>query len=63
MRWPSVRSQPWLDVRESILELPIGEICNALSDDARFARDLRQSSPMSVVLDGAARLEVIRETS
>jgi hypothetical protein len=42
--------------------LPVGVICSVLSDEGQFARDLRQSSPMSVVLDEAERLEVIRET-
>jgi transcriptional regulator with XRE-family HTH domain len=54
---------PWLDVWESILGLPVGVICSVLSDEGQFARDLRQSSPMSVVLDQAERLEVIREMS
>jgi transcriptional regulator with XRE-family HTH domain len=53
---------PWLDVWESILGLPVGVICSVLADDGQFARDLRQSSPMSVVLDESERLEVIRET-
>ena len=52
----------WLDVWESILRLPIGVVCSLLADEGRFARDLRQSSPMSVVLDESERLEVIRET-
>ena len=52
----------WLDVWESILGLPIGVVCSLLADEGQFARDLRQSSPMSVVLDESERLEVIRET-
>jgi len=52
----------WLDLWESILRLPVGVICSVLADEGQFARDLRQSSPMSVVLDEAERLEVIRET-
>ncbi len=54
--------QPWLDVWESVLGLPVGVICGLLADEGQFARDLRQSSPMSVVLAEAERLEVIRET-
>jgi transcriptional regulator with XRE-family HTH domain len=58
----TINELPWLDVWESILGLPVGVICSVLSDEGQFARDLRQSSPMSVVLDQAERLEVIRET-
>jgi hypothetical protein len=53
---------PWLGVWDSVLDLPIGSICDVLSDEGQFARDLRQSSPMSVVLDDVARQEVIRST-
>ena len=53
---------PWLNVWESVLGLPVGVICGLLADEGQFARDLRQSSPMSVVLDEDERLEVIRET-
>lgn len=53
---------PWLSVWESVLDLPIGSICDVLSDEGQFARDLRQSSPMSVVLDDVERQEVIRST-
>lgn len=53
---------PWLAVWESVLDLPIGSICAVLSDEGQFARDLRQSSPMSVVLDDVERQEVIRST-
>lgn len=52
----------WLDVWESVLGLPVGVVCGLLADEGQFARDLRQSSPMSVVLDEDERLEVIRET-
>jgi hypothetical protein len=53
---------PWLSVWDSVLDLPIGSICAVLSDEGQFARDLRQSSPMSVVLGDAERQEVIRST-
>ena len=53
---------PWLNVWESILRLPVGVITSVIADEGQFARDLRQSSPMTVVLDDDERLEVIRET-
>jgi|GEM_PF-7104263 len=53
---------PWLAVWESVLDLPVGSICDLLRDEAQFARDLRQSSPMSIVLDDVERQEVIRFT-
>ncbi|WP_395152457.1 helix-turn-helix domain-containing protein [Ilumatobacter sp.] len=53
---------PWLDVWESILSLPVGVVCGVISDEGEFARDLRQSSPLTVVLNDDERLEVIRET-
>lgn len=53
---------PWLSVWESVLDLPVGSICDLLRDEGQFARDLRQSSPMSIVLDDVERQEVIRST-
>jgi transcriptional regulator with XRE-family HTH domain len=53
---------PWLDVWDAVLRLPVGAISNVLSDEGQFARDLRQSSPMSVVLTDDERREVIRAT-
>ena len=53
---------PWLAVWESVLDLSIGSICTVLSDEGQFARGLRQSTPMSVVLDDVERQEVIRST-
>lgn len=53
---------PWVDVWEAVLRLPVGVICELLADEGQFARDLRQSSPMTVVLDDKERREVIRAT-
>jgi transcriptional regulator with XRE-family HTH domain len=53
---------PWLDVWDAVLRLPVGVICDLLADEGQFARDLRQSSPMTVVLDDEERREVIRAT-
>ena len=53
---------PWLDVWDAVLGLPIGVICHLLADEGQFARDLRQSSPMTVVLTDDERREVIGAT-
>lgn len=56
------QEMPWLDVWDAVLGLPIGVICHLLADEGQFARDLRQSSPMTVVLTDDERREVIGAT-
>jgi transcriptional regulator with XRE-family HTH domain len=53
---------PWMDVWDAVLGLPVGVICDVLADEGQFARDLRQSSPMTVVLTDDERREVIFAT-
>ncbi len=67
LRRQTQRSSPneriWLGVWEKVLDLPLPILTDVLTSDSEFARALRQSSPLTVILTDAERREVMAITT
>lgn len=63
MRQLGPQVQPWVNVWDALLGLPIHVLADLLVDEGEFARALRPTNPFAGVVDEADRLAVVSDAS
>jgi len=63
MRQLGPQVQPWVNVWDALLRLPVHVLADLLIDEGEFARVLRPTNPFAGVIDEADRLAVTNEAA